>query len=70
METNVLSFVKKALRLQGTQIGNPSDLKRMIAFVDQHNIIPEIELKSISDAPELMRALASGELVRKVGITF
>ncbi|KAH0829701.1 hypothetical protein FOPE_10731 [Fonsecaea pedrosoi] len=63
-------FVKKNLRLQGTQSGTPLELKEMMQLVQAHSIIPDVDLSPLDALPELVDALATGKITRKVGVVF
>jgi D-arabinose 1-dehydrogenase-like Zn-dependent alcohol dehydrogenase len=69
-EISILKFVKKNLKLQGTQSGTPLELREMMKIVEEHNIVPEIELKGIEDVPEMMNKLADGSATNKMGVLF
>ncbi|KIW77156.1 hypothetical protein Z517_09602 [Fonsecaea pedrosoi CBS 271.37] len=66
----ILQFVKKNLRLQGTQSGTPLELKEMMQLVQAHSIIPDVDLSPLDALPELVDALATGKITRKVGVVF
>ncbi|KAF9886964.1 hypothetical protein FE257_010705 [Aspergillus nanangensis] len=70
ISVSIVKLVKKALRLQGTQTGNPREIHDMMKLVTKHRIIPEVELHAITEVPELMAALAGGKLQAKTGIVF
>lgn len=70
IEVDILQFVKKNLRLQGTQSCNPLELKQMIRFVETHRIIPEVALSKLEQVPDLMEVMAEGKATSKIGISF
>lgn len=70
IQVDILQFVKKNLRLQGTQSCNPLELKQLIKFVETHRIIPEVALSKLEQVPDLMEVMAEGKATSKIGISF
>ncbi|KAK4934856.1 hypothetical protein LTR10_023975 [Elasticomyces elasticus] len=66
---SIVTFVLKAIVLKGTQTGNPLDLREMIQLVQQHQIIPEVELGSLEDIPTMFAKLAEGKTTMKMAAT-
>lgn len=67
---SILAFVKKRLRLQGTQSGSPADIRQMMALVARvgMQVVPPVELHPFDAVPDLMEKLAAGQLMHKVGV--
>lgn len=55
----IVSLVKKCLKLQDTQTGNPIDIRQMMRRVEKYHIVPEVELKKLDDVPGIIDALAN-----------
>lgn len=41
------SLVKRRFKLQGTQTGNPVDIRQMMRLVEKCHVMPEVELSWI-----------------------
>ena len=70
VQVNVLSSVRKNLRMQGTQAGSPLNLWQMMEAVEAISIIPDVQNMPFKSLPDFMDTMADGKATGKVGVVY
>jgi uncharacterized zinc-type alcohol dehydrogenase-like protein len=61
LDINVFSLISSQLSVSGSAVGSPSTIKKMLAFVEQHNIKPVVESFSFDDVNAAIARVRSGK---------
>lgn len=67
IQVDPLCLMRKGLTIKGTLTGGAQELAEMMRMVQKHRIIPDVELGSLEDLPELFARSTRGTSVGKLG---
>ena len=57
-------------RVKGASNGTAAEMKKAIEFTSQHQVVPEVEFRSLDEMPQMWNEMAQGKASKKMVVLF